>query len=354
MPADIVSRGTTGTSAGLLQKVAIALLLAACGERTPQPSQGARIEPPPSGAVGARARGAAHDAAAGADAPADAAASAAAGGGVDASAPPDAAVAAEYRVRLGGPSRVATVPRDAACAGPQASCRPDACYMRAPFVERPASRPAMVACERDRDCAVAHTICCGPDSVDVRAVRADQVTAAAALACGRGRACGGQDPALLASFTVGCVEHTCRFLQPIAPAWCEARDTRYRIVSRDGKVTARERGFDCDGPAPACRLDVDCYREIAQRAPRPAPALRRCTRDAECMLAPVECCDCGAREFRAIRMDAPDAWRGQRCGPNPVACPACVTPLPASLAPACLQGSCEVVEVQPAAACGLP
>jgi len=41
--------------------------------------------------------------------------------------------------------------------------------------------------------------------------------------------------------------------------------------------------------------------------------------------------------------DAFDAWRSQRCGPEPVACPACIGAIPPNLAPACLRGSCEVV-----------
>jgi hypothetical protein len=129
---------------------------------------------------------------------------------------------------------------------------------------------------------------------------------------------------------------------------------RYRIVRRDGTVTARDRTFDCHGQASACRIDADCYREVEPRAPRPAPALRRCTRDAECGLAPVECCECGARDFRAIRTDAIGAWRGQRCGPNPVTCLACIGSVAANLAPVCLQGSCEVVQTQEPAACGRP
>ncbi len=319
----------------MLRVIATVMLVASCGERTPPVTSSVPPVPPPPPALAP-----APDAAGIADA-------ALAG-------TPDAAVAVDYRVRLSGPNRVATVPRDGTCAGPQASCRAEACFAPAPYVDRPASKPAMVACERDRDCSVVHTICCGPDSIDVRAVRADQGAMVAAHVCGRGRACGAPDPGLIASFTVGCVENTCRLLQPLPAAWCEDRDPRYRVVLLDGTVAARDRTFDCHGHAPSCRIDVDCYREVPRRAPRPDAALRRCTRDAECMLAPVECCDCGARDFRAIRMDAADAWRGQRCGPKPVACPACVGTAPANLAPACLQGSCEVVEAQAPAACGRP
>jgi hypothetical protein len=317
-----------------LQMIAIVMLAASCGERTPPAASSAPPLPAP-----APTPMPAPDAAAAADA------------GLVV---PDAAVAVDYRVRLSGPSRVVTVARDGSCAGPQASCRAEACFAPAPYVDQPTSRPAMVACERERDCSVVHTICCGPDRIDVRATRTDQETAVPAHVCGRGRACGAPDSGLIASFTVGCVERTCRLLQPLPAAWCEDRDPRYRVAMRDGTVAARDRTFDCHGHAPSCRIDFDCYREVERRAPRPPPALRRCTRDAECMLAPVECCDCGARDFRAIRMDAADAWRGQRCGPRPVACPACVGAAPANLVPACLQGSCEVVEAQEPAACNRP
>jgi hypothetical protein len=329
----------------VLSVLAALMLVASCGERTSPASSHVHSVPAPTAAP----------APAPTPTPTPAPAPDAAGGVADApAAVPDAAVAVDYRVRLSGPNRVATVPRDGACTGPQASCRTDACFVPAPYVDRPASKPAMVACKRDRDCSVVRTICCGPDSTDIRAVRADQAPLVPAHVCGRGRACGAPDPTLIASFTVGCVENVCRLLQPLPAAWCEDRDPRYRVVLRDGTVTARDRTFDCHGHAPSCRIDVDCYREVEHRAPRPAPALRRCTRDAECMLAPVECCDCGARDFRAIRMDAADTWQSQRCGPTPVACPACVTPTPTNLAPACLQGSCEIVEAQAPAACGRP
>jgi hypothetical protein len=335
-------------SAMLSLRVITALVLAAsCGERPPPASSSVQLAPAATPGLAPAATPAPAVDAAGVSADASVADAALA-------AVPDAAVTVDYRVRLSGPSRVVTVPRDASCAGPQASCRTDACFVPLPSVDRPAAKPAMVACERDRDCTVVHTICCEPDSVDVRTVRADHAVEVPAFVCGRGHACGAPDPGLIASFNVGCVEHTCRMLQPLPAEWCEDRDTRYRVVLRGGTVLARDRTFDCYGHAPSCRIDYDCYREVERRPPRPAPALRRCTRDAECALAPVECCDCGARDFRAIRLDAIDTWRGQRCGPQPVACPACVGTVPADLAPACLQGSCEVVEGRPSAACSRP
>jgi hypothetical protein len=274
-------------------------------------------------------------------------------GGSSGAAPAAGPPAADYRVRLSGPSRVAIVPRDGACAPPQASCRAEACFIPAPYVDRPASTRKMVACERDRDCAVVHNTCCGTGAIDIRAIRADQASAVPAHACGRAGACGAPDPALIASFTVGCVEKVCRLLQPLPATWCEDRDIRYRVARRSGAIEARDRTFDCHAGAPSCRIDADCYREVEPRAPRPAPELRRCTRDAECALAPVECCECGARDFRAIRSDAFGAWQSQRCSAVQ-ACPACVGSAPSNLAPACLQGSCEVVEIQPPAACIRP
>src|SRR6185436_9750489 len=175
----------------MFRAIAIALVATSCGERTPPAASSATPVP----------------------APAPAPAPAPDAGAVSTDAPvsvPDAAIAIDYRVRLSSPDRVVTVLRDGACAGPQASCKHEVCFVPAPYVDRPASRPAMVTCERDRDCSVVQTICCGPDAMDVRAVRTDQAAALPAHVCGRGRACGAPDPALIASFTVGCVEHVCR------------------------------------------------------------------------------------------------------------------------------------------------
>jgi hypothetical protein len=268
-----------------------------------------------------------------------------------ASIPADASAPSTYRVRLSSPSRVVTIDRDPNCAAEHASCKPEACFVPAPYVDRPASSAAMIACKQDSDCTVSQTVCCKPDRNDVRAIRVDQAATLTNTICGKGAiVCSSPDPVLLASFRVGCVENTCRLLDTLAPAWCEDRDTRYRVLLRNGKVAARERTFDCFGHAPSCSIDANCYREVARRAPRPPAELRRCSRDADCMMRPATCCDCGATEFRAVRMDAEDKWQRFVCGAGPQTCPACDGG-PSGLWPVCLNGSCEAFEPRDEAEC---
>src|SRR4051812_13244074 len=97
----------------LLRVIAAVLLTASCGDRTPPASSSVPPTPTPT-STPTPTPTPAPDAAGVADAALAAA--------------PDAAVAVDYRVRLSGPNRVATVLRDGACAGPQASCRTEACF----------------------------------------------------------------------------------------------------------------------------------------------------------------------------------------------------------------------------------
>lgn len=268
---------------------------------------------------------------------------------VDASTPPIDAASVDplvrsgsYRVRLGNPSRVAVINRDTTCNEHDASCQPGDCFQPAPYVDKPAPKPAMVACERDTDCMLMWTGCCKPDSVDVRAARVDQRDAVTKHVC-KGTPCGGPPEGLVESFTIACVEKMCRMVQAISEAWCEQRDTRYAVMRVDGTRRVGERTFDCLPPAAACNLDFSCYREVARAKPWPSAEMLRCTRDTDCGITHVECCNCGAASWRPIRADAGQQWRQQNCGKDPVICAACVTGPPRDLAPACLHGSCELL-----------
>jgi hypothetical protein len=211
----------------------------------------------------------------------------------------------------------------------------------------------MATCTRDSDCVVKRTLCCKPDRIDIRPIRGDKAGELPKLVCPRGSTVceAAEDPELINSFTVGCVENRCRTLTPMTPEWCEPdRDMHYRIAQRDRTVATRDLTLECYGMsgAPACRTDASCYQETAPEAPRPPAAARACKRDADCGLTFVGCCACGATEFRAV--NAKSKWTS--CTQKqPVACPACVGPAPAELAAVCIKGSCEAVRAADAQVC---
>src|SRR5450755_1889748 len=77
------------------------------------------------------------------------------------------------------------------------------------------------------------------------------------------------------------------------------------------------------GPAPECVGG----KRVLHTAPRAPAAMRACHANAECVIAPVGCCEsCGvgpATGYRAVARSHEAAWRRHVC-PRIATCPACV------------------------------
>jgi len=110
----------------------------------------------------------------------------------------------------------------------------------------------------------------------------------------------------------------------------------------EGRIT-------CEGAANSC---PDCFQEndptliaTCQAHECRVVALMRepitaCTADAECVLRPAQCCECGASSFLAVRRDSVDQLDRLLCGEEPVACPECVGRPPEGVLARCTEGRC--------------
>src|ERR1700733_4291859 len=168
-------------------------------------------------------------------------------------------------------------------------------------------------CHVDSDCETAGATCCACPTFAVPTSDPGQ-HACNEIAC----------PASNCADNVraACTNNAC-VLECIAMACSSSCDQGYALDA-NGCLSC-----DCDQvAAPTCAVDTDCVR------------------------VPADCCGCANGGVdTAVPAGDTDAYNaGLDCAPNP-SCPGNDTCAP-DLAPACVQGSCELVAPVPPAACG--
>jgi hypothetical protein len=226
-------------------------------------------------------------------------------------------------------------PREDGCKENHASCHPNACFRTSQESNRPATPAALLRCERDLDCSGAITQCAGREGIDARAVRADAIGPWKQRLCGAPTPPDPRDSTLI----VGCIEGACRTVVHLSPEWCSSSKRTFTIIDAN-EVVARPVRDDCAGYTRFCPSPESCYKVVRPTPDRPSLNMAQCRSDAECVAAPMDCCDHGP--YRAIRRGAEGLWRGAHRCPNPVTCPAVVGGYFGQTA--CVAGRCELLD----------
>jgi hypothetical protein len=88
---------------------------------------------------------------------------------------------------------------------------------------------------------------------------------------------------------------------------------------------------------PICRAGT-CEALFVSASP-----LSRCTANDQCVVRAAQCCECGARQWLAVRRDRRDDLSSLMC--SGTSCPACVGNPPANRIPVCEHGHCVVSSI---------
>ena len=115
-----------------------------------------------------------------------------------------------------------------------------------------------------------------------------------------------------------------------------------RVWRDEGRITCEGADMGC----PDCFQETDpaliatCQAHHCRVVALARESITACATDAECVLRPAQCCECGASAFLSVRRDSVDQLDRLLCGEEPVACPECVGRPPAGLLASCTEGRC--------------